>query len=389
MPTRVIRARRRLRAGVTQLVFVLAGLGAGASVPRIGRGPRAPTAQVIDTLLAIGLGLLGAVALIFSVLFLVVQWVSTTFSPRLMLFRDDPIVWRTFGFAVGLVVFCVTAALSIGKRADVSVAVPVLAMLLLFVLIALLRTLQLRAFSAIQLAPALGSIAARGREVLDALYVTDVTEVPATPLPPPRATVTWPHPPAVLQRVWMERLVDAARSADVVIVLREAPGATLHFGDPVADVHGGELPGEVVLRGLALGDERTFEQDPLFAFRLLADVALRALSAAVNDPATAVQTFDGLGDLLGRVAAMPHGPLRLTDRDGVPRLVIPLPECEEFVRTGVDDILFAARSPMVVAGLRTMLRRARERAAPENAGLFDERSALLDGRFAAPPPEPL
>ncbi|MEV0712185.1 DUF2254 family protein [Nocardia aurea] len=389
MPTRVIRARRRLRAGVTQLVFVLAGLGAGASVPRIGRGPRAPSAQVIDTLLAIGLGLLGAVALIFSVLFLVVQWVSTTFSPRLMLFRDDPIVWRTFGFAVGLVVFCVTAALSIGKRADVSVAVPVLAMVLLLVLIALLRTLQLRAFSAIQLAPALGSIAARGREVIDALYTRDSTELATTPLPPPSATVSWPHPPAVLQRVRTERLVDAARSADVVIVLREAPGATLHFGDPVADVHGGALPDDVVLRGLGLGDERTFEQDPLFAFRLLADVALRALSAAVNDPATAVQTFDGLGDLLGRVAAMPHGPLRVKDRDGVPRLVIPRPDCEEFLRTGVDDIIFAARSPMVLAGLRTMLRRARERAAPENAGLFDERAALLDGRFATPPPDAL
>ncbi len=328
-------------------------------------------------------------ALIFSVLFLVVQWVSTTFSPRLMLFRDDPIVWRTFGFAVGLVVFCVTAALSIGKRADVSVAVPVLAMLLLLVLIALLRTLQLRAFSAIQLAPALGSIAARGREVLGALYTRDRTELATTPLPPPSTTVGWPHPPAVLQRVRTRRLVDAARSADVVIVLREAPGATLHFGDPVADVHGGALPDDVVLHGLRLGDERTFEQDPLFAFRLLADVALRALSAAVNDPATAVQTFDGLGDLLGRVAAMPHGPLRLTDRDGVPRLVIPRPDCEEFLRTGVDDIIFAARSPMVLAGLRTMLRRARERAAPENAGLFDERAALLDGRFATPPPEAL
>ncbi|WP_280670741.1 MULTISPECIES: DUF2254 family protein [unclassified Kitasatospora] len=40
------------------------------------------------------------------------------------------------------------------------------------------------------------------------------------------------------------------------------------------------------------GQERTFHQDPAFALRLLADPGLRALSSAVNDPATAVQVLD-------------------------------------------------------------------------------------------------
>src|SRR2546430_12342453 len=54
-------------------------------------------------LIGVGFGVLGLVSIIFSLLFLVVQWAFSSLSPRLNLFRDDPIVWRTFGLAVGVV----------------------------------------------------------------------------------------------------------------------------------------------------------------------------------------------------------------------------------------------------------------------------------------------
>ncbi|GGN82808.1 DUF2254 family protein [Nocardia rhizosphaerihabitans] len=377
---RVVRTRR-VRAGLAQLVFVFVGLGAGFAVTRIAWGPRVASAQVIDTLLAIGLGVLGAVAVIFSLLFLVVQWVTTAFTPRLMLFRDDPIVWRTFGFALGLAVFCVTAALAIGKQPEVSAGVPLLAMVLVLVQIALLRTLQLRAFSAIQLAPALGAIAARGRKVLGAAYPEHGEVSPArSPLLPPHMSVVWQHPPMVLQRVEVDRLIDVATAANAVIVVWQSPGATLHRGSRVADVYGGKLSEASVLQGLIVGNERTFDQDPLLAFRLLADIALRAVSSAVNDPATAVQAFDELGDLLGSVAATRLDPLRRTDHNGVERLVIDLPGWEEFLRTGVDDIMYAANAPMVVTALRDMLRRVRDRADPDRTELIDQRLTWLDDR---------
>ncbi|MGW6122389.1 DUF2254 family protein [Nocardia sp. NPDC055165] len=379
MPARTARPRR-LRAGLAQLAFMLAGLGAGLAAPKIAWGPRAPSAPVTDALLSIGIGLLGAVALIFSLLFLVVQWVMSTFTPRLMLFRDDPFIWRTFGFALGLVVFCVTAALAIGRSPEVSAVVPVLAMLALFVLLVLLRALLLRAFAAIQLVPALSTIADHGRTVLTALYAAPRLDSPQ--LPPVRTTVVWKQPPAVLQRVETADLIDAATAANVTIVLRENPGATLHHGCHVADVHGGELPEDAVLGGLVVGTERTFEQDPLLALRLLADIALRALSSAVNDPATAVQAIDELEDLLGWVAETRLEPLRVTDNAGVDRLVVHLPGWEEFVRTGVDDIAFAARSPMVVTGLRDSLRRVRDRATPEHVELLDRWLARLDDQLA-------
>ncbi len=78
--------------------------------------------RVTETLVAVGFGVLGLVSITFSLLFLVVQWAFGSLSPRLNLFRDDPIVWRTFGLAIGVWVFSVTAALAIGNDPKVSVS---------------------------------------------------------------------------------------------------------------------------------------------------------------------------------------------------------------------------------------------------------------------------
>ena len=65
-------------------------------------------------------------------------------------------------------------------------------------------------------------------------------------------------------------------------------------GTVIVEVYGAALPaGEQQLRGLfALGQERTIEQDPAFALRILVDIAIKALSPAINDPTTAVQVLD-------------------------------------------------------------------------------------------------
>ena len=99
-----------------------------------------------------------------------------------------------------------------------------------------------------------------------------------------------------MQQLDLHRLLDAADGA--VIVLRARIGDTLQEGAVVADLHGGDASDAAVLGALVTGQERTFHQDPLFAFRLLADIGLRALSPAVNDPATAVQVLDTIQSLL-------------------------------------------------------------------------------------------
>jgi hypothetical protein len=167
---RFARPRRRLRAGLVQLLCALAGLVLGLLLPRITLDSTVASTRVTETLVAVGFGILGLVTVIFSLLFLVVQWAFTSLSPRLTLFRDDPIVWRTFAFAVGVFVFSVTTALVVGDQEKVSVIVPAAEMVAVLAAIALIRSLQVKAFASIQLAPTLSAIAGQGRGVIDDLY---------------------------------------------------------------------------------------------------------------------------------------------------------------------------------------------------------------------------
>ncbi len=230
-----------MRAGLVQLLGAVAGLALGVLLPRITTETSVASSRVTETLVAVGFGILGLVSIIFTLLFLVVQWAFSSLSPRLNLFRDDPIVWRTFGLAIGVFVFSVTAALAVGNDPRVSVIVPVAEGIAMLVTLILIRTLLVKAFASIQLAPALSAIAAQGRIVIDELYRHPAASdrQPASPLPPLTRTVRWPHRQAILQQLDLRRLLAAAGQG--VIVLRARIGDTLQDGAPVADLHRGDL----------------------------------------------------------------------------------------------------------------------------------------------------
>ena len=357
---RFTRRHRRLRVGLSQLLFVIAGLVLGIFVPKLTVPPTVSSGRIVDLLFTAGVTVISLITVIYSLLFLVVQWVGSTFSLRLTLFRDDPIVWRAFAYSIGIFVFCFTAAFAIGNDKTVSVAVPVLALLLVLAALLFMRALQTRALTSMLLAPNLDAITERGREILDGLYLQPAAGDPAggAPLPPLRSTVTWPGRPAVLQQLHLGPLVAAARAAGSVVVFRQAVGVTLLSGMPIAAVHGGDLGQQAVLRAIVPGQERTFDQDPLLAFRLLADIALRALSPAINDPATAVQVLDCLESLLGPLAARNALAGQLADADGVIRVMLDLPHWDDFARSCLDDIIAAsAGSPLVLVRTRDMLTR--------------------------------
>ena len=360
------RPRRRLRAGLVQLLFAVVGLGLGLLLPRITAEPTVASSRVTETLIGVGFGVLGLVSIIFSLLFLVVQWAFSSLSPRLNLFRDDPIVWRTFGLAVGVFVFSVTAALVIGNDPEVSVIVPAAEVLAVLAALAMIRTLQVKAFSSIQLAPTLSAIAAQGREILDDLYPRPDpgTRPPAAPLPPLRRAVTWPHRSAILQQLDVPRLSGVVNSA--VIVLRARIGDTLQEGAVVADLHGGDASDAAVLGALVTGQERTFHQDPLFAFRLLADIGLRALSPAVNDPATGVQVLDTVEGLLAPLVARDLDVAEIVHDAGAVKVVLALPAWDDYLRIALDDLIESgARSPMVLLRARALLTGLQNAAPPQ------------------------
>jgi uncharacterized membrane protein len=355
-PARFGRPQRRLRAGLVQLFFVVAGLGLGLLLPRVTVTPTVASSRVTETLIGVGFGVLGLVSIIFSLLFLVVQWAFSSLSPRLNLFRDDPIVWRTFGLAVGIFVFSVTAALAIGNDPEVSVIVPAAEVAGVLAAIALIRALQVKAFASIQLAPTLLAIAARGSGILEDLYPRPGPDgrPAAASLPPVRRTVTWPRRQAILQQLDVHRLSSAAGSA--VIVLRARIGDTLQDGAVVAALHGGDASDAEILAGLVTGQERTFGQDPLFAFRLLADIGLRALSPAVNDPATAVQVLDTVESLLAPLVTRDLDVAEIADDAGTVKVVLALPSWDDYLQISLDDLLEAgSRSPMVLLRARALL----------------------------------
>lgn len=353
---------RRARAGATQSGAVLLGVAAAILIARIDVGPMIPTSSVTPILLGVAGALFGAIAVVFSVLFLVVQWVASTFTPRLTLFRDAPIVWRTAAFAVGVIIFCVSAVLASAGAHQVSAALPISTIALLLVLLILFRSLLVYALTSTQISPVLASIGRHGQRTIETAYPGDddqPTELDS--LPPTEATVVWAGTPAVLQRIKVRELVRLAARVDAVIVFRRQIGTTLHAGVPVADVRDGRLGSDAVLAGLVGGAERTFDQDPLLAVRLLADIGLRAMSPAINDPASAVQALDELEFLLVRGLRMTGRPRHHLDHHGVVRLVVPRPSWEEMLRTAIDELITASlRSPLALRQLAGVLSRLRD-----------------------------
>ena len=67
--------------------------------------------------------------------------------------------------------------------------------------------------------------------------------------------------------------------------------------------------------------ERTLEQDPAFAFRMIVDIALKALSPAINDPTTAVLAIDQIHTLLREVGMRQLNDGMAYDSSGQLRLV--------------------------------------------------------------------
>ena len=113
---------------------------------------------------------------------------------------------------------------------------------------------------------------------------------------------------------------------------------------------------EALRATVAFGPERTLEQDPMFAFRILVDVGLKALSPAINDPTTAVLAIDQVHRLL-RVLGRRHlRPDVMLDAAGRPRVIFRTPNWEDFVHVACSEIRACGADNLQVARrLRAML----------------------------------
>jgi uncharacterized membrane protein len=290
-------------------------------------------------------------------------------------------------------VFCATAGLVGGKAGRVSVVVPLTAVLAALVALGLIRALQARAFLSLQLAYVLDVVAARGRAVIGALYpprsLNDESTRPAAALPSLRRSIGWEGPPGVVQQLELQRLVDAAVHADALVVFHVGVGDRLDEAAPLADLRGGELPDRTVRTAVIRGVERSFDQDPMLAVRLLADIGLRALSPAVNDPATAIDAIDATESLLRMLAQRRLDIADISDGSGVLRVRLVLPTWEDYLRTGVEDLLPpAAHSPMVLERLHRLLGNLLEVSPPSRHAALIRLREHVEARLAACGPVP-
>jgi uncharacterized membrane protein len=352
-----LRTRRRLHAGLVQLAYVVLAAALGVFVPRISVGTTVPSARATEVLVAVGAALVPFIGLVYSLLFLVVQFGSTTFTPRLNIFRDAPIVRNAFSFFTGIVVFAFTAVLAIADEAETTLLLPIVAIVAVLAALGVFRSLQASAFRSIQLASTLAQVAERGRVVIDGVYpdelgatAHDHTQSAATPKtasekPGPRHEVVWPDRPMTLRTIDVPRLLDSAERANAQVELLVGPGDLVAERAPVAVIRGGakEIDRDL-LNTFGVGIERTFEQDPAFALRVLADIALRALSPAVNDPTTAVQALDTIDGLLRALVTRDLDIKRLTGADGEIRVVLKLPGWEDYVGVALNEIAGACSS---------------------------------------------
>ena len=134
-------------------------------------------------------------------------------------------------------------------------------------------------------------------------------------------------------------LKSIAQRGNCVIAVVPRVGDFVGAGDPLFLVYGGgaALSANELYHSIALGQERTLEQDPTFAFRIIVDIANKGLSPAINDPTTAVLALDQIHHLLRDVGGrhLDEGVVR--DGSGS-RLIYRTPDWEDYVHLAVTEI---------------------------------------------------
>ena len=156
----------------------------------------------------------------------------------------------------------------------------------------------------------------------------------------------------------LEALVAEASRVDGVIEVVPRVGDFVAVGEPVFLLHGGSGAfDERKLRGsIAFGPERTIEQDSTFALRVIVDIAIRALSKAINDPTTAVLAIDQLHRLLRDVGRKHLHDEQIMDDVGRLRVVFPTPNWDDFVQLAFREIrLYGAENFQIARRLRAMI----------------------------------
>ncbi|GAA2793406.1 DUF2254 domain-containing protein [Kitasatospora paracochleata] len=270
-------------------------------------------------LAAIAAALITVVGVVFSIMIVTLTLASTQFGPRMLrTFIRDRTTQLTLGTFVGTFVYAILSLVSIGPAASGDF-VPHLSITACMVLV--LADLAVLIFfihhiaTSIQLPRVIASIASELSAAIEAgggqpQWSGGEARGPTAAELQARLDATGARVPApasgYLQFVRHRTLVRLAAELDAVIRLDHRPGHFLVQGHPLATVWPPSAAPEVArsfARAHITGSTRTLAQDIAFAVDQLVEIAIRALSTAVNDTFTTLTCIDWLGEGLCRVAA--------------------------------------------------------------------------------------
>jgi uncharacterized membrane protein len=317
---------------------------------------------------ALGSGMIAFTGFVTSVVLVIVQFGSTQFSQRFVRwFRNDSTLKHALGTFIATFLFALIATAVTGSGPDAIVPTRTLlfALVLALASVGWFIALITHTMDNLRVAHVTQVVSAQARLAIDAVYPDEYpgqgTASGAAVLPAAGAVPVQElrHRGVGATLVSLDRrgLVREAAQRDAVIRLVVAVGDHLSPDSPILQVHGPRPIPERRLRGLlSLGDERTIEDDPAFALRLLVDVAGKALSAAVNDPTTAVQSLHRIEDVLRYAATKRLSSGVVTDATGEVRLLYPTPSWADLVALALDEIrAFGAGQYQIARRMRALL----------------------------------
>ena len=362
---------------LTPMVYAVVSIILGFGLPRLEHAYLTSytldvsVASVQAYLSAVASGMMVLTGIVFSIAFVVVQFSAVAYSPRLVLwFARDPVLFHSLGVFVATFMYTLSTLAWIDRAG--SGRVPLFSFLLVVVMLilsVLLFSKLVQNINNLQITNVLHMIGNRGRDIIRDMFQrfdeAEAADRKATKDPADRSqlgeitqTLRYSGEPRAIASIDIGGLVRRATQAEAAIVMVCAVGDKLVENTTILRVHGAKeiLPDRQLMRALRLEIDRTFKQDPKYPIRLLVDIAIKALSPAINDPTTAVQAIDQIEDLLHRLGRRDLDAGYARDGNGVIRLIYPMPTFEDYLTLAFDEIRqYGAGSVQVMRRLRAAL----------------------------------
>ena len=369
------------------IVYTAAALIAGFALPRVEHAFFASymsdfaTDSALAFLGAIASGMMALTAIVFSIAYITVQFNAIAYSPRLALwFANDPRIFHSLGLFIATFLYALATMAWVGRGGGGGVPFASGMIVLALVIASTLSfVILIRGLSELQISNTLHFVGDKGRTVIAEMYPriddrldagreTTADAAEYARIGSATQTLRYFGKPRTIARFDIADLIRKAEQAGAVFNIVCAVGDTIASDTVLMTVHGTTtlLREPDLLRAIHLKRERTFEQDPKYAFRLLVDIAIKALSAAINDPTTAVQALDQIEDLLRRIGRHELDAGYARDAAGRLRVVFPMPSWEDYLHLAFDEIRqYGSGSVQVMRRLRSALSGVAEAVASE------------------------